>query len=250
MDLSKLDRTGRAFAVIGLLAFIDAFLRWSSVSLNGRSLSGYPGLSRDAWGIGFLGWFPMVLLLALGVVAMLAAFGVDLKVPTGLGLLGVGVGLLSLILVLIRWVTLPSETDGVFTASWDASYGLFIGLVLCILTMVVGWMGYAARGGSLGTLGQSFGSDRRISDVTPGAASAPAPEAQAPAQSPQGQPQAQAPVQAPTEAPAQAAQAPVQAPAPAAAQTAPQTPAETWQAPAAPAQPAAPPPTTPTEPKD
>jgi hypothetical protein len=149
VDLSKLDRTRRALAVIGLLAIIDSFLQWGHLSVNGHDYNDYGG---NAWDMGFGSWFPMVLLFALGVVAVLPAFGVYFDLPLGLSLISALVGALSTIIVLLRWVTLPSY----FGASVAASYGLYIGLLLSIAAAVFGWLGYTAEGGNFKTVGDAF----------------------------------------------------------------------------------------------
>lgn len=149
MDLSKLDRTRRALSIIGLLAIIDSFLQWGHLSFEGHDINSVGG---DAWNLAFGAWFPMLLLLALGVVAALPAFGVEMTLPFGISLIGAAAGALSTVIVLLRWLTLPSYMG----ESVAASYGLYLGLVLSIAAAVFGWLGYTAEGGNFKTLGDSF----------------------------------------------------------------------------------------------
>jgi hypothetical protein len=85
MDLSKLDRTRMALGVIGLLALIDSFLHWADLSFGGQTYSAY---NWNGWNAGIGAWLPLLLLLALGVLATLPAFGVSPTLPLGLPLLG------------------------------------------------------------------------------------------------------------------------------------------------------------------
>src|SRR5947209_18653205 len=109
MDLTKLGRTERVLAIVGLLAFIDSFLPWYSVSIKGSlaALGGAGGASGNAWDVGFWAWFPMLLLLAIGVLVALPAVGQNVSVRGGYAAFG-AVALLVTLIVLIRWLTYPS----------------------------------------------------------------------------------------------------------------------------------------------
>ncbi|HEV3172794.1 MAG TPA: hypothetical protein VGZ32_20775 [Actinocrinis sp.] len=157
MDLTKLGRTERVLAIVGLLAFIDSFLSWYSVTIKGFSLgsvsAGGYSASDNAWNIGFWAWFPMLLLLAVGVVVALPAFGQRVAIRGGYAALG-SATLLATIIVLIRWLTYPSASDLVGSAGAD--YGTYVGLILCIVATVFAYLGFTAEGGSLAALGQSI----------------------------------------------------------------------------------------------
>ena len=149
MDLSKLDRTRMALGVIGLLAFIDSFLHWADLSVGGQTYSQY---NWNGWNAGLGAWLPLLLLLALGVVAVLPAFGTNINLPLGLPLIGALVGALSFIIILLRWITLPSEMG----ASMSAAFGLYIGLVLGIAAAAFGWLAYRATGGDFKSATESL----------------------------------------------------------------------------------------------
>jgi glucan phosphoethanolaminetransferase (alkaline phosphatase superfamily) len=157
VDLTKLGRTERVLAIVGLLAFIDSFLDWYSVTFKGFSLAGVSSsaytASANAWNVGFWAWFPMLLLLAVGIVVALPAFGQRVSIRGGYAALGAAT-LLATIIVLIRWLTYPSASD--LYGSAGAAYGTYIGLVLCVVATVFAYLGFTAEGGSLATLGQSF----------------------------------------------------------------------------------------------
>ena len=126
--------------VIGLLALIDSFLHWADLSLDDRTYSQY---NWDGWNAGLGAWLPLLLLLA---------FGVDFALPIGLSLLAALVGALSFVIILVRWMTLPSY----LSASMSAAFGLYIGLLLAIAAAVFGWLGYTAEGGTFKTIGDSL----------------------------------------------------------------------------------------------
>lgn len=123
-DIAKLDLTARVTVVCGLLAFIDSFLPWYTVSFGGVGLS-----SVNAWNEDYA-WVPMLLLLALGIATALPAFG--LRTPVWLTPVTVtGVGLLCVIIVAVRWVTFPSGTD--LGVSAGAGFGTYLGMALALV---------------------------------------------------------------------------------------------------------------------
>ena len=142
----------------GVVAFIDTFLPWASASALGISIT------VSAWTVGFWAWFPMILLLAVGVAAFLPGLGVH-SVPE-LPLVALGVAALALIIVLIRWATYPSGLG--------AGVGLIVGLVLAA---AVGVTVYLAPGGTKSGRGEtaSPGAAARPADPRPSRAEPPAP---------------------------------------------------------------------------
>jgi hypothetical protein len=157
VDLTKLGRTERVLAIVGLLAFIDSFLDWYSatfkgVTLAGSAIGGY-SVSGNAWSVGFWAWFPMLLLLAVGVVVALPAFGQRIAVRGGYAALG-SATLLATIIVLIRWLTYPSVSD--VYGSAGASFGTYIGLVLGVVATAFAYLGFTAAGGTLNRFGDAF----------------------------------------------------------------------------------------------
>ncbi|MGW2525333.1 hypothetical protein ACWC09_52120 [Streptomyces sp. NPDC001617] len=130
VDIAKLDRTARVVAVCGLLAFIDSFLPWYTVSASGLGRLG----SANAWNLNYA-WIPMLLLLGLGVATALPAFGIRppalLSPPTV-----TGVGLLCTIIVIVRWITYPSGSD--LGVSAGAGFGTYLGLALTLVVTAFG----------------------------------------------------------------------------------------------------------------
>lgn len=156
MDLTKLGRTERVLAIVGLLAFINSFLDWYSVTFKGFGLAGVASsdytVSGNAWNVGFWAWFPMLLLLAVGIVVALPAFGQRVAIRGGYAALG-SATLLATIIVLIRWLTYPSAS-GLYSAGAD--YGTYIGLILGVVATAFAYLGFTAAGGNLARFGDAF----------------------------------------------------------------------------------------------
>ena len=148
MDLTKLGRNERVLAIVGLLAFIDSFLPWWSVTVGPFSSS------ESGWGVGFAGWFPVLLLLAIGVLVALPAFGQSVTVRGGYAAFGAG-ALLATLLILIRWLTYPTASAGDF-GSAGADFGTYIALILGIVATAFGYLGFTAAGGTLNNFADAF----------------------------------------------------------------------------------------------
>jgi len=165
MDLTKLGRTERVLGIVGLVLFIDSFLSaWYSVSAPSASLAGVTigggSAGYNAWQYpsGFLTWFPTLLFLAVGVLAVLPAFGVVVRLRVSVAQLGLGASALAVLLFLIQWITYPSVPGELAGAGIDAGpdWAYFIGLVLAVVAGVFSYLGFTAEGGSLAALGQSI----------------------------------------------------------------------------------------------
>jgi hypothetical protein len=151
MDLAKLGRTERVLAIVGLLAFIDSFLPWYTVSIGPISKS------ASGWSVGFTGWFPLLLLLAVGVLVALPAFGQSVAVRGGYAALGAA-SLLATILILIRWLSYDTASESYFggSVSAGADFGTFIGLILGIVATVFAYLGFTASGGTINNFADAF----------------------------------------------------------------------------------------------
>ena len=206
MNLEKLGRNDRILALGGLIAFIDSFLPWYSVSVKSDGVDGLGAYSAsssgNAWSVGFGAWFPLLLLLAVGVLAVLPAFEQKVVLPGGDASLAI-IGVVATVIILLRWLTYPSVPSGELGlgVSAGASFGTYIGLVDGVITAVIGYLGFTASGGSLSNLGAAFSK--------PAAGQAP-PQGAYPPPVDYGQPQA--PYQQPPQAPYQPPQGQYQPP--------------------------------------
>jgi hypothetical protein len=144
-----------------VLAFIDSFLPWYSVTVKAVAVDGFSGGSyggsTNGWSSGFAAWFPLLLLLAIGIVVVLPAFEQKINLPGGFALIGI-LSLVATILILLRWLTYPSVPSGGIDVgvSAGASFGTYIGLVLGIVATVFAYLSFTASGGSLSNLGAAF----------------------------------------------------------------------------------------------
>lgn len=131
-DLTKISRTEVVVAVCGLVAFIASFLSWYEISISGVVL-----FSDNAWKAGLISWLSVLLLIAIGIGAVLPAFGQRALAP----IVTVGVGLVCIGLLVVRIFTFPSDSSvggGTFGVSQGAGVGLYVALVAALVVTVVG----------------------------------------------------------------------------------------------------------------
>jgi hypothetical protein len=128
----------------GLLVLISSFLPWYGASFRGFSDS------TSGWNSGFLAWFPILLCIAIaGVVAAREFGGARLPAtgPVGPALLLLLVAAFATLLILLRWLTLPSsDFPGVDTG---ARVGLFIGLIGAIIQTAFAAIAFRSSGETL-----------------------------------------------------------------------------------------------------
>ena len=137
----------------GLLAFIASFLPWFSLS------AGFISISANAWSLGFLAWFPVLLMVAAAGVLLAQQLGVNMpSIRPSWPLILFGVAVLSLLLILLRWVTMSSETDGLALAgvSYGAGFGLYVGLVAAILLGLSQFLVFRSTGQTLSDATKQF----------------------------------------------------------------------------------------------
>jgi hypothetical protein len=124
--ISKLD-----WGVIGAggITLIALFLPWWGFSegIYSASVSGF----SSSWG-----WLGALLVIAAGVYQLAHRSQVDLtKVPFGPAVIVLGASGLGTLIVLLRWLTIPSAHYGVGADSY--SYGPRIGLILTVIVGLV-----------------------------------------------------------------------------------------------------------------
>jgi hypothetical protein len=143
-----MPRTGgrtKAASDIGIVGaaavvFVSGFLPWYGASFGGYSAT------ASGWNSGFLAWCPVLLCVAAAVTVALPRFG-NVRLPN-LGQVGpalwpiVGGGL-AVLLILIRWVTLPDFSDSVFATQIHsgAEVGLYLGLLGALAVTGFGVLG-------------------------------------------------------------------------------------------------------------
>jgi len=130
----------------GLIAFIASFLPWYDWT------AGPFGFSVNAWSLGFLAWFPVLLIVAGAVVILVQQLGTNMpQIRVSWPLILLGGAALALVLILIRWLSLSAETDGFAVAgiSYGAGFGLYVGLVAAILLGLSQYMVVRSTGQTL-----------------------------------------------------------------------------------------------------
>jgi hypothetical protein len=152
MELTRLNLTERILALVGVLAFIDSFLPWYSVNVNVPLVGINTGLSTNGWTTGIGGWLPMVLLVALGVLAVQPAFRKK-QLTVGRGyILYTTLAALAAVIIVIRWISYPSVDPAYLGAgiSQGAAFGTIMGLILALGAALTAYFLAVKRGGSLG----------------------------------------------------------------------------------------------------
>ena len=125
--LRTLDRLVVAGAGAALIA---SFLPWWGVRVGPVSLS------VSAWSAGFTAWAGTLLLIAAGVVVLRRASITLIPGNVGPSLLVAGLAAAGLLLVIIRWVSLP-RYEGVDVG---ARYGIYIALIAGVVEVTAACM--------------------------------------------------------------------------------------------------------------
>jgi hypothetical protein len=144
-NLERLNRTDRMVAGGAAVVFIAGFLPWwgykGPLSLYNASVSG--------WSAGFTAWAGTLLLTLAGIYVVLRRSGVSLPSPyVGPSVLVAGVAALGLLLVVIRWLTLPSVSAGL-AGSIGARYGIWIAIIAGAVEVAGAVIAFRASGEAL-----------------------------------------------------------------------------------------------------
>ena len=162
MDFNQLKaRLGRdGLVVVGgaLLIFIDSFLPWYKVSLKGNeAFAGGASASTNGWGSGIGAWFPILLLVAVGVVVVLAAMGNIKWSPLMTYTIAAGASVVSFVIIVLRWLTYPSPNalEKAYVNA-GAGFGTYIALVVALAMAVFAYLGFSSVGGDVKNIGAGF----------------------------------------------------------------------------------------------
>jgi hypothetical protein len=140
-DVKRVTQLEWAGIGAGALAFIASFFNWFSVSTEGVGFGLDGSIGYSAWNAGFLAWFSVLLLVAAGVLVLLPHLGT--QVPN-LTMIWLGLSGLAVLFIVLRWITFGSNSVSFIGAriSVGASFGLFIGLILAIVSGVAAFLTY------------------------------------------------------------------------------------------------------------
>jgi hypothetical protein len=140
-DASKFSQLDWAVVGGAGVAFIAGFLPWWGYTGPGPF---HPSVS--GWSAGFTGWAGTLLLTLAGVYLFLRRSDVSLpQLPFGPAVLVAGVGSLGLLLVVIRWITLPSYPF----VSVGPRYGIYIALIAGVVEVGAAVVQFRASGEEL-----------------------------------------------------------------------------------------------------
>ena len=123
-DWKQLSTLDRVIAVGAAVVFIASFMPWYGVSVGPFSAS------VSGWSAGFTAWAGALLLTFAGVLLVLRRSGATLpSLQVGPSVLVAGIAGLGLLLVIIRWVSLPRYHISDLSYDAGARYGLYIALI-------------------------------------------------------------------------------------------------------------------------
>ncbi len=114
----------------GALVLISSFLPWYGAS------SKFFSASVSGWSAGFTAWFSILLCIAAAAFVLARVAGVNMPtMPMGPALLVLGLSGLALVLMVIRFLTLPKGGGGILGSGF--SYGPRIGIFLALIGALV-----------------------------------------------------------------------------------------------------------------
>jgi hypothetical protein len=125
----------------GLVAFLVSFFPWYSVEF-----AGIGGGSLSAWNTGIGAWLPVLLLMVAGGLLLAPHFGAQVA---RLPLVWLAVAAASVVIILLRWLTLPNDGDlgelgllGNTGVESGAGFGLIVGLLAAIVSGVAAFTNF------------------------------------------------------------------------------------------------------------
>lgn len=124
----------------GVLALVASFLPWYQLSSSLAERVRVTGASTwtSVWKMNFLGWFPIVLLVAVAVLIGAQQFGKRLQI---LASLWMTLAVLAVVMIVLRWITVPKSGSD---AALVAGFGLYVGLGAGIVSVVTGFLSFRA----------------------------------------------------------------------------------------------------------
>lgn len=142
-DMKKLSSTDKGVAGAGVLALIALFLPWESISFGGISDS------ASGFSTGY-GWIGAILIIASAVYLVMLRSGSEMpKTSTGPGVIVLGGSVIGVVLVLLRWLTLPKGGSGFDGASWGPGIGIYLTIIAGVVSAVCAWRLFKSSGESL-----------------------------------------------------------------------------------------------------
>lgn len=129
-DAKRLSSTDWMIVGGGAVVFISSFLPWWSIDVLGfdESVSG--------WNAGFTAWAGVVLLALAALYLVLRRSDVSVpELPLTPAVAVAAVAAVGLLLMIVRWLTIPSAPRG-FPGDYGADLGLYLALLAGIVEVV------------------------------------------------------------------------------------------------------------------
>ena len=120
------------WAVVGAagVSFICLFLPWYGASY------GFYSASVSGWSTSY-GWLGGLLIIAAGVYLALHRSEVNLaKVPATPAVIVLGAAVLGTLIVILRWITLPSGHAGITGFSYGPRVGIYLTIIAGVVQVV------------------------------------------------------------------------------------------------------------------
>jgi len=141
-DLKRFSQLDRVIVGGAAVAFVAGFLPWwgykGPVSLYSASVNG--------WSAGFTAWAGTLLLVLAGVYLVLRRSEVSLpRLPVGPAVVVAALAALGLLLVIVRWLTLP-HVEGGLAGSIGARYGIWIAILAGAAELLAAIVEFRASG--------------------------------------------------------------------------------------------------------
>ena len=122
-DMKKLSTGDRVITGAGVVALISIFLPWEGFSAGPLSVS------ESGFSSGF-GWLGALLIIGAAVYLLMLRSGSNVpNFSYGPAVIILGASLLGTLIVILRWLTLPSGGSGVGGYSWGPSIGIYLTLI-------------------------------------------------------------------------------------------------------------------------
>lgn len=120
----------------GIVALVVSFLPWYRLvdTLEQQSAAVGAATWITVWQGNFLAWFPIVLLMAVSVLILWQRFGKPVQLMSSLWLT---LAILAIVMILLRWVTLP--------ATIRSDYGLYLGLIAALVSGGAGFLAFRGQ---------------------------------------------------------------------------------------------------------
>ena len=140
MDLKKLNLGDQIIGGSGIVLFIASFLTWFKAEVPGLGALGLGSASANAWDVGFLGWVPVLVGIAMVAFVAVRAFAPEVKLPElplPWGQVLFIAGCVAAVLVVLKF--LIGEDDGGGVIDISRGFGLFLAVLASIGLAVGGY---------------------------------------------------------------------------------------------------------------